>query len=63
MGTGWRRVAPLVLAGVLLLNIAAVIAAGSRWNWLAVAFVVLVLALNLRRQRRVDQEPKDPHQQ
>lgn len=45
----WRldRAALLILTGMLLFNIAVAVAAGSRWNWLAVAFVALMLALNL----------------
>ena len=36
-----------MLAGVLLLNVAAAVTAGAWWNWLTVAVLALVLALNL----------------
>ena len=41
------RAAMSILTGMLLFNLAVAVAAGSRWSWLAVAFVALVLALNL----------------
>ena len=51
-----------ILAGLLLLNIAAAVAAGSRWNWLTVAFLAPMLALNLWWWGRTGGEPRDPHQ-
>jgi hypothetical protein len=47
------RLLPFILAGLLLLNLVTAIAAGGRANWLAVAFVALLLALMLFRRTRV----------
>ena len=48
----WRRVAPFILAGLLLLNLAIAIAEGGRWQWLVVALLALTLALDLARHAR-----------
>ena len=41
------RLFPFIMAGLLLLNLLTALAEGSRANWLAVAFVAVVLALML----------------
>ena len=41
------RMFPFIMAGLLLLNLLTAMAEGSRANWLAVAFVAVVLALML----------------
>jgi hydrogenase-4 membrane subunit HyfE len=46
------RVLPFLMAGLLLLNLVTAIADGGRANWLAVAFVALLLALMLFRRTR-----------
>jgi hypothetical protein len=49
-GTMFGRIArlfPFIIAGLLLLNLLTAIAEGSRANWLAVAFVAILLALML----------------
>jgi hypothetical protein len=49
-GTMFGRIArlfPFIMAGLLLLNLLTAMAEGSRANWLAVAFVAVVLALIL----------------
>jgi hypothetical protein len=51
MLAAWRRIRPLVLTGLLLLNLANAIANGGRRNWIVVAIVAIVLALSLWRQR------------
>ncbi len=48
----WRRVAPFVLTGVLLFDIAIAIVHGSRENWIRVAVTALALALALWWQAR-----------
>ena len=48
----WRRVAPFILAGLLLTNLAIAIADGGRENWLMVALVAAILALLLVRHAR-----------
>ena len=62
MLAAYRRVAPFLLTGVLLLNVAIAIVTGQRATWLMVAVLALVLALNVWWWRRAGQEPKDPHQ-
>ena len=62
MRAAWRRVAPFVLAGILLFDIAIAIANGGRENWIRVAAVALAFALILWLRRRTDHEPKDPQQ-
>ncbi len=52
----WRRIAPFILAGILLLNLAEAISDGGRANWLMVALLALILAL-LVWQRRWRPEP------
>jgi hydrogenase-4 membrane subunit HyfE len=46
------RVLPFIMTGLLLLNLVTAIADGGRANWLAVAFVALLLALMLFRRSR-----------
>ena len=58
----WRRVAPFVLGGLLLLNLAKAITSGMRTDWIMVAVLALVLALMVWQQRRKKDEPRDPHQ-
>ena len=43
----WRRVAPFILAGLLLLTVAIAIAEGGRHNWLMVALTAAIFALFL----------------
>ncbi len=54
MLAGWRRILPLILAGVLLFNIADAIVNGGRANWVRVAVLALVLALTLWWQQRAE---------
>ncbi len=62
MLAGWRRVAPFVLGGLLLLNLAEAITGGRREDWIMVAVLALVLALTVWQQRRKKDEPWDSHQ-
>jgi hypothetical protein len=41
------RLFPFIMAGLLLLNLLTAIAEGSRGNWLAVAFIAILLAVML----------------
>ena len=52
MPGAWRRVAPFLLAGMFLLNVANAIANGGRGNWLTVAMLAIILALSLWWQGR-----------
>jgi hypothetical protein len=52
MLAAWRRIAPYILAGLLLFNLAEAIAIGGRGNWIMVAFLALLLALTIWRRRR-----------
>ena len=47
----WRRSLPFILTGVFLFDLAKAIAIGGRGNWLMVAVLALVLAVNLWRGR------------
>lgn len=46
----WRRFVPFLLAGMLVLHLAAAIIDGSRARWLMVALVAIVLALAIVRR-------------
>jgi hypothetical protein len=48
----WRRIAPFVLTGLLLFNLAEAIAIGGRGNWIMVALLALLLAYTVWRRRR-----------
>ena len=58
----WHRMAPFVLTGVLLINLANAIINGGQQNWIMVGVTALILAWVLWQRRRVDEEPKDPRQ-
>ena len=62
MLAAWRRVAPFVLGGLLLLNLAEAITGGRREDWISVAVLALGLALMVWLRRRRGDEPRDPHQ-
>ena len=62
MLAAWRRVAPFVLAGLLLFNLADAIINGGRENWIVVAVLALGLALVVWQGRRRGEEPRDPRQ-
>ena len=62
MLAAWRRVAPFVLGGLLLLNLAEAITGGRREDWIMVAVLALGLALMVWLRRRRGDEPRDPHQ-
>ena len=62
MLAAWRRVAPFVLGGLLLLNLAEAITGGRRGDWIMVAVLALGLALMVWLRRRRGDEPRDPHQ-
>ncbi len=62
MLAGWRRVAPFVLGGLLLLNLAEAITGGRREDWLMVAVLALILAVIVWQRRRRGEDPRDPHQ-
>ena len=62
MLAAWRRLAPFVLGGLLLLNLAEAITSGRRGDWLMVAAIALVLAVHLWQRRRREKDPRDPHQ-
>ncbi len=51
---GWRRILPLILAGVLLFNIADAIVNGGQGRWIRVAVMALVLAFTIWWQRRTE---------
>ncbi len=50
----WRRIAPIVLAGLLLLNLVQVITTGARGGWIVVALLALALASAIWQRRRRD---------
>ena len=52
MLAAWQRIAPFVLAGLLVFNLVDAIINGGRWNWLTVAFLALLLALMVWQRRR-----------
>ena len=58
----WRRMAPFILAGLLLFNILGAIISGGRGNWISVAVLALGLALILWQRRRKKDEPREPRQ-
>ncbi len=62
MLAAWRRAAPFVLGGLLLLNLTEAIIDGRREDWIMVAVFALVLAATLWSRRRRGDEPRDPQQ-
>ena len=62
MLAAWRRMAPFVIGGLLLLNLAEAITGGRREDWIMVAVSALVLAMIVWQRRRRREDPRDPHQ-
>ncbi len=54
MLAAWRRIAPFILRGILLFNLAAAIGDGGRERWLIVALLALLLAFAVWRRRRAE---------
>ena len=63
MLAAWRRIAPFVLAGLLLFNLAEAILDGGRGNWIRVAVIALFLAWTVWLRRRREEEPRNPRRQ
>ncbi len=57
MLAAWRRMAPFVLGGLLLLNLAEAITGGRREDWIMVGVLALVLAMIVWQRRRTDTTP------
>ena len=55
MGFTLSRWWPIMLGSMLVLNLAVAIVRGGRANWLAVAVLAIVLAVNLARRWRRNQ--------
>ena len=54
MPPAWQRIAPFILTGILLFNLAAAIVEGGQARWLMVALLALLLAFAIWRRRRAE---------